>query len=137
MGLFNWLMQRSMMKEARRLAKEVAVLYSESKSRNPDASETEVIKGMAFEEEALVDMPEASRKRLEICCETVQGFCYMMALDVGKMKGLMNFRSLQFTHYMDKELETQGFPTQSKEQKEHILEAMELRIEGWEEISGD
>ena len=131
----NWLMQRSMMKEARRLAKEVAEFYSESKSRNPDTSEAEVIKDMAFDKEALARIPKTSRKRIEICCETVQGFCYMMALDVGNLKGLMNLRSLQFTYYMDKELEAQGFPPQSKEQKERILEAMDLRINGWERIS--
>jgi len=137
MGLFNWLMHRSMKKEAGRLAKEVTALYYEAKCRTPNASEMEVIKGMAFDEEALARMPGSSKTRLEICCETVQGFCYMMALDVGKLKGLMNFRSLQFTHYMDKELEAQGFPPQSKEQKERILEAMELRIDGWEKFSGD
>ena len=59
----------------------------------------------------------------------------MMALDVGKFKGLMNLRSLQFTYYMDKALAAQGFPPQSKEQKERILEAMELRIPNWERIS--
>lgn len=133
----NWFMQRSMMKEARRLAKEVAELYPGSKSRNPNASEAEVIKDMAFNKEALARMPETSRKRLEICCETVQGFCYMMALDVGKLEGLMNFRSLQFTHYMDKALEAQGFSPQSKEQKERILDAMNLRIDGWDRITGD
>lgn len=61
----------------------------------------------------------------------------MMALDAGRLKGLMNLRSLQFTHYMDKELETQGFPPQSKEQKERILEVMGLRIPRWDEITGD
>jgi len=133
----TWLLQRTMKKEARRLAKEVAALYSEFKSRNLNASETEVIKGMIFNEGRLALIPERSKKRIGICCETVQGFCYMMALDAGKLKGLMNFRSLQFTHYMDKELEAQGFPSQSKEQKERILEAMELRIDGWERFSGD
>ena len=44
---------------------------------------------------------------------------------------------MQFTHYMDRELEAQGFPPQSKEQKERILEAMGLRIKGWESITGD
>lgn len=133
-------MQRSMMKEARRLAKIVTPLYFESKSRNPNATEAEVIKDMAFNifnKEELSRIPGSSRKRIEICCETVQGFCYMMALDVGVLKGLMNFRSLQFTHYMDKELEAQGFPPQSKEQKEWILEAMDLRFDGWEKWSGD
>lgn len=133
----NWLMQRSMMKEARKLAKEVAKLYPESKSRNPSAPEMEVIRSMAFNEEALASISESSRKRIEICCETVQGFCYMMALDAGRLKGLMNLRSLQFTHYMDKVLEAQGFPPQSKEQKERILEVMELRIPRWDKITGD
>jgi len=119
------------------LAREVATLYSESKSRNPDASEAQVIRDMTFDRERLSCLPENSRKRIEICCETVQGFCYMMALDAGRLKGFMNFRSLQFTHYMDKALESQGFPLQSKEQKERILEAMELRIDGWERWSGD
>jgi len=119
------------------LAKEVVKLYPESKSRNPNASEAEVIKYMVFDEESLTHIQASSRRRIEICCETVQGLCYMMALDVGKLKGLMNIRSLQFTYYMDKELEAQGFPPQSKEQKARILEAMELRIDGWENISGD
>jgi len=137
MGITNWLMQRSMAKEARRLAKEVSKLYPESKSRNPSASEMEIIRGMAFNKEALASISESSRKRIEVCSETVQGFCYMMALDVGRFTGLMNFRSLQFTYYVDKALETQGFPPQSKEQKARILEEMGLRIAGWDEISGD
>lgn len=130
-------MQRSMMKEAQRLAKEVAVLYPESKAKNPNASEMESIRAIAFDNEALAQIPDSSRKRIETCCETIQGFCYMIALDAGRLKGLMNFRSLQFTYYMDKALEAQGFPPQSKEQKERILEAMELRFDGWEKWTGD
>jgi hypothetical protein len=137
MGITNWLMQRSMEKEAQRLAKEVAALYPESKAKNLQASEMEIIRAMAFDTNKLAQISESSRKRIEICCETIQGFCYMMALDVGTLKGTMNFRALQFTHYMDKALETQGFPPQSKEQKERILEAMELKIDGWEKWSGD
>ena len=137
MGLFNWLMQRQMRNEARRMAKEVASLYSESKARNPDKPEQEVIRNMAFDEDKMALIPQTSRKRLETCCETVHGFCYMMALDLGRFKGLMNLRSLQFTRYMDNALEAEGFPPQSKQQKERILEAMELRIDGWEEITGD
>ena len=137
MGIINWIMQRNMRGEARRVAKKVVVLYSESKAKNPNASEAEVIKAMYFDEGKLTQIPEKSRRRIEICCETIQGFCYMMVLDIGALKKLMNFRSLQFTHYMDKELEAQGFPHQSKEQKERILEAMELNIRGWDKISGD
>ena len=72
--------------------------------------------------------------------ETIQGFCYMIALVFGFMKGLTNLHpleSIQFTHYMDKELEAQGFPPQSKEQKERILEAMDLRFDDWDKLSFD
>lgn len=133
----NWAIQRTMSKEADRLAKEVARSYPESKSRNPYATEAEVIRDMFFDEQAFARMPEASRKRVEVCCETIQGFCYMIALDVGKLKGFMNFRSLQFTYYMDKALQAQGFPPQSKQQKERILDTMNLRIDGWEPFTGD
>lgn len=137
MGIINWFVQRNMKKEAQRLAKEVAALYPVSKSKNPDASDMEILKATVFDNEKLTQISESSRKRIEICCETVQGFCYMVALDLGNLKGAVNFRALQFTHYMDKELEAQGFPPQSKEQKERILEAMELKLDGWEKWTGD
>lgn len=137
MGIFNSLMQRSMSKEASRLAQEVKALYAESKARNPSAIEPKIIRGMYFDENALAKIPETSRKRIMACCETVQGFCYMMALDVGKFKKMINLRSLQFTRYMDDALNAQNFPPQSKEQKARILDAMELKIENWDRISGD
>ncbi len=140
MGITNWFMQRNMRNVARKLAKKVAPLYADSKSRNPNATDAEVVLDIAFNmfnKEDLTRTPESSMKRIKMCCETIQGFCYMMALDVGVLKGLMNLRSLQFTHYMDKELEAQGFTPQTKKQKERILKVMELRIPGWDRISGD
>ena len=136
-GIFGWFIQRAMRNEARKLAKEVRILYLQSKSRNPDKTEAEVMRGIVFEEDKFAHILEGSRRRAEICCETIQGICYMMALDLGTLKRLTKIRSIQFTYYIDKELEAQGFPPQSKEQKERILEAMKLRIDGWERISGD
>ena len=136
MGIINWFMQRLLWKEARRLAKEVSMIHAKAKSENPSASDKEILLG-TFDEDSFSRMSESSRKRIEVCCETVQGFCYMVALDMGKFKGMMNLRSLQFTHYMDRELEALGFPPQSKKQKERILAAIELNIDGWDEITGD
>ena len=137
MRLNNWFMQRSMKKEAQRLAKQLAVLYRESKAKNPSASEAEVIRAIVFDNEALSRMSESTRRRVETSCETVQGLCYMAALDMGSLKRLMPFRAVQFTRHMDIALEAQGFPSQSREQKERILEAMELRFDGWDEWSGE
>lgn len=132
MGLINWLVQWDLRREARRLAKVTKEFYKEAKIRMPDASETEVIKGMFFDGKKLAELPEKNRKRIELCCQTVNGFCYMMALDFGRFKNLMNFRSLQFTSYMDRELIARGFPKQTIDQKREILEVMGLAIDGWE-----
>ena len=137
MGIINWIVQRSMLKEANRVAKECRKLYDESKANNPDSTESDIIREITFDDEEFYKIPEKSRMRFEKCCETIQGFCYMMVLDLGKFKGWMNLRSLQFTYYMDKALESQGFPPQTKEQKEIILEVMELRIPNWDKITGD
>ncbi len=128
----TWLMLRSMKKEAKRLAKLVNEKYPESKERLPNALESDVIKCIIFGEEKFNQLPEEFRSRATICCETVNGLCYMMALDIGVFKGLANFRSLQFTTLVDRELEAVGFPKQTREQKEKILQAMELAIDGWE-----
>jgi len=122
----QWLMQRRMLKEARRIANEVTKEYAKSKSKYPNAPEKQVIMRIASDDEYLSQIHESSRERIEVCCETIQGLCYMMALDFGRLKGLINIRSLQFIRYMDKALELQGFPHQSKEQKGRILEVMDL-----------
>lgn len=132
MGIFNTLMHKKMLKEAKKMAKEMYSLYWETKREFPSLSEKEIIIRTHFNPDTFERMPESSKKRVSICCETVNGLCYMMALDVGIFKGLMNFRSLQFTKYMDTELEKLNIPRQTKEQKERILEAMELKIDGWE-----
>ncbi len=140
MGLANWVIQRDLRSEARRWVKTVTPLYIKSKTSMPNVKEADLILSIAFtifDKKELAHIPESAQRRIEICCETIQGLCYMMALDAGRLKGQMNLRSLQFTHYMDKELEAQGFPRQSKEEKERILEAMELNIRGWDKITGD
>lgn len=114
------------------MAKVTDEFYKEAKIRMPDASETEVIKEMFFDEKTLAEFPEKNRKRIEFCCQTVNGFCYMIALDFGRFKNLMNFRSIQFTSYMDCELIARGFPKQTIDQKGEILEVMGLAIDGWE-----
>jgi hypothetical protein len=124
-----------MKNEASRMARVMSEIYTQNKSKYPDDSSVEVLRRVVYPN--LDKVPDRSRKRAEICCETVNGMCYMEVLDCGKFKRAMNFRSLQFTHYMDKELEAQGFPKQSRVQKEKILEAMNLKIDGWDRASHD
>lgn len=122
--MFNYLMQRQLKKEAKRLAKEALESFSELRTRKESIQE--IILEKVMEEEGLTKISESSRERIKTCCKTVNGFCYMMALDTGPLKKLINIRSLQFTEYMDEELKKLGFPDQTTEQKKEILEAMEL-----------
>lgn len=124
MSLINWLVQWDLQREARRLAKVAAEQYPKTRALMPNKSELEVIRGMFFDEKKLTKLPMETGKKIETCCQTVNGFCYMMALDFGRFKKLMNFRALQFTSYMDRELKAAGFPPQSAEVKRRILEAM-------------
>ena len=137
MGLTNWIVQRTLEGEAKRLAKECRKLYDKTKRAMPNASEQSIIINMFGKEEDLPKLSPESQRRIRTCCKSVNGLCYMLALDVGKFEGWMNLRSLQFTAYMDKHLLKEGFPKQSLKVKKEILEAMGLAIDGWEEITND
>jgi len=56
-----------MAKEAKRMAREVTKLYAESKARTPNAPESDIIFGMAFDPENFKMIPESSQKRIKIC----------------------------------------------------------------------
>jgi len=136
-GIMNTIVQRSMKKEAVRLSKEARKLYDNTRLKMGNVSEKEIVLNMVFSAESLSTLPLESRNRIESCCETVNGLCYMLALDAGVFRKWMNLRSLQFTAYMDRELLSVGFPKQSLQQKEAILIVMELALEGWQEVTGD
>lgn len=70
-----------MAKSAERMAREVKVLYAESKARNPTAPESVIILRMGFDDDAMQRIPESSRVRIKACCETVQGFLLHGRLD--------------------------------------------------------
>ncbi len=102
----------------------------------PEAEEIDIIKGMIFTEEKLATFQQKTREMINNCCKTINGFCYMLAIE-GALKQQMNFRLLQFTTYMDEELIKAGFPKQSVEQKEEILKIWHLATDDWREITGD
>jgi len=63
MGIINWIVQRSMLKEANRVAKECRKLYDESKANNPNSTESDVIRKITFDDEEFYKIPENSRIR--------------------------------------------------------------------------
>jgi len=136
MGLTNFMVHRAMKSEAKRLAKWALKVYPETKAKIPEAAEIDIIKGMLFTEENLATFQQKTRDMIDICCKTINGFCYMRAIE-GRLKGQLSFRLLQFTTCMDKELISAGFPKQSPGQKEEILKIWGLATDNWREITGD
>ena len=120
----DWIVQREFKKQAKRIVNNVSKDYSNIKAKNPDASEMEIIRAIVFDSEDLAEMPESSNKFIETCCQTIQGLCYLFALWPDMVHGLMGWRSQKMAIYIDKELEARGFPPQSEEQKDRILDAM-------------
>jgi len=135
MGLTNWVGQRLMKREARRIAKWAAERYPIVKSENANSPEPHVLAKMLFED--ISQTPERVQKKIYERCQSIEGVCYTAALDLGPLgaNGLMTFRCLQFTRYMDDELHARGFKRQSKETEERVLTALDLNVEGWEKIT--
>lgn len=134
MGIINWIVQKSMQKEAKKTAKFVRETYDEMKKKYPDLDGKDIHIRMLNEDmDKFNNMKEENRKYIETCCETIEGFCYMIQMDYGNLKGFMTFRLVQFTKYMDYYLYEQGFKKQTKEQKEKIMKALNIYSEDWEE----
>ena len=111
-------------KQAKQIVNDVTKDYLKIKAENPDASEMEIIRAVVFNSDELAEMSESSREFIEKCCQTIQGLCYLFALWPDMVHGLMGWRSQKMAIYIDKELEARGFPPQSEEQKDRMLDAM-------------
>lgn len=133
LSLNNRMIQRTLKCEAMRIANWATETYAEVKAKSPECAEAEVLVRMA---EGLCDVPAHARARVYAKCESIEGLCYMVGLDLGALRGWMNFRCLQFTRYMDHELYARGFRPQSRETKERVLAAMDLLVNGWQTIAG-
>ena len=135
MGIINWFTQKALINEAKRIAKWAKENYNFVKAENPNLSDTEMHIRMLFDIDKFNDLKEDSKGYIKTCCQTIEGLCYMLAMDSGNLKGFMILRLLQFTKYMDYYLCSLGFKKQTKEQKEIILKTLNIYLEDWEEIT--
>lgn len=134
MSVVNWIVQKSMVGEAKRIAKWARKTYDEVKEANR-LSDKDIHIMMVGDKDKLDSLKAETRQYIETCCQTIEGLCYMMAMDFGNLKGSMNFRLLQFTKYMDYYLYSLGFNPQTKEQKEDVLKALKIYSKDWEEYT--
>lgn len=125
-------MRRKFKREAQKIADRIAIAYPQALALRPDAEEHLVIKGILFDEIGHQTPPELSEDTIATCCTSVNGLGYLLALEHSiVLRNWTNLTILQFTRYLDNELESLGFPHQSLAQKEEILKALKLDIADW------
>lgn len=127
MGSLDFLTHRKYKREARKITDRIALAYPRSLALQPDAEEHIVIRSIFLEEMGYQAVPEDSKEQVEACCKTVNGLSYLLALHFSPvLNNAPGFLILQFTDYLDRGLESLGFPPQSPEEKEEILKALKL-----------
>jgi hypothetical protein len=132
MGPLDLLTHRKFKREAQKITDRIALAYPGSLALQPDAEEHLVFKSIYLAEMGYQSPPEQSKDVIDTCCETVNGLSYLLALEFSSLlRSARNLTILQFTKYLDTELESLGFPRQSLEQKEEILKALKLDITNW------
>lgn len=128
-GLFT---RRKLKREAQKITDRVALIYPRILALYPDAEERLVIGNIYLEmtsrQMSFEDIPDD----IQLCCKTVNGLCYLLALECPTLfSDTKNSNLLQFTRYLDEELASLGFAPQSLEQKEEILTALKLNVASW------
>lgn len=133
MGIPDLLKRKKLKREGQKIADRIAIAYPQNLALQPDAEEYLVIRSIYFDEIGYQDPSGHTEDEIAICCKTVNGLSYLLALQFSSiMQGATNYAILEFTRYLDNELESLGFPHQSLEQKEEILKAMKLDITRWQ-----
>ena len=126
--------RRKYKREAQKIADRIVLAYPRSLALQPDAGEHDVLIRIFLDEMGYQTIPEELKDRVAACCLTVNGLSYLLAMEFSPtVKNADNFTVLQFTRYLDNELESLGFPRQSVEQKEEILKALKLDVARWKE----
>lgn len=128
---------RKFKREAQKIAERIAIAYPRSLALRPDAEEHIVIRNILFDEMGYHAPPKQLKDGIAVCCKTVNGLAYLLALQYSSvLANATNLTILQFTRYLDDELESLGFPRQSLEQKEEILNVLKLDRTNWKEWDG-
>ena len=135
MGIINWFIQKNLINEARRIAKWAREQYDTVKMEKPNLDDTEIHIQMLFDVATFNNLKDDHKDYIRKCSQTIEGLCYMLAMDSENFKGFMILRLVQFTKYMDYHLYSLGFKKQSKNQKESILKTLDIYLENWEEIT--
>ena len=126
MGIINWLMHRNMRGQAEALAKWATESYQSVRTQNSDLSDRDVF-GKMLDQRGRFSGGEKDREMvLDRYGSSLHGLCYYIGLNSQDMKRMMVSRCVQFTDYVDIELEKYGFKKPSDEIKRRYFKTLGL-----------
>ena len=131
--LNNWFVEQFVFKkQAKNIVKYFAKGYYIGKDEQPGWSDLGIFIRLALGYDEIFNntfgspegfLAECNEKEfLEECFKTVNGTCYLMAVWPDVVYGIQGWRVQKMAEYIDRELIARGFPPQSKEQKERIID---------------
>ena len=132
MRIINFFMHRMLKQEAADIVTLTLKEYNTFKVTTLLTKEEDILRQVFYNiwgilsEEDLKIFKEKTVQKIKICCESLHGICYLVGLDSPFGYDLQISRCLQFTYYIDMELERRGFPRLAYHEKLRILEPLEL-----------
>jgi len=126
MGIVNWLMHRSMKGHAEALAKWASESYQAVRTQNPELAERNVFRKMLDQRGRFPGGEKDREIVLDRYGSSLNGLCYYLGLNSQHMKGMMVSRCVQFTEYVDIELQKCGVERLSAETKQRYFKTLGL-----------
>ena len=134
MGLFNNMFHSALQREAAEIASWAVENFNKAHREHPDWTQRQILSYLLTDDPNMRTVtPPTLASKLTACSETMHGLCYTVAIYFRGLKGAMPSRVLQFTKYMDQELERCGLPAQPHSTKVRILKALNLYEDNWEQ----
>ncbi len=124
MGIVNWLVHRNMKRDAESLAKWAAAAYYQEVASKSCISDRERFGKMLVKRS--INFKAGNEKFLDTYGDSLYGFCYCIGLNGSLMSGMMISRCVQYTQYIDEELDKYGFKMPSNEIRRGYFRALGL-----------
>jgi len=130
MALANWMMRRGLKKAAAEIADWAVASYVTLHSQHPELQERELFGKMLDQRLNFPGGSDAREQALDVFGSSINGICYYCGLNTAYMKQMMVIRRVQFTEYVDIELENRGFTKPLKQTKEQYFKVLGLPEDG-------
>lgn len=126
MGITNWLMHRGMRRIAKKWVLWATESYQSLHAQYPNISDREIFKIALSQKIKFQNGEKDCDLILDRYGSSIYGLCYFLGLGCKSMKNSMIFRCVQFTEYVDYELEKRGFQKPSNDIKRGYFKLLDL-----------